>query len=141
MIGANVAECSPITTDYIWRCRDDGGKLIVADPRMTPITRNADLYLPLRPGTDLALLLGMLHVILRDGLEDREFIAAHTTGFEAVARTRRRGPRQRAARGHRRAARGHRAGGALDRARPTARWRCTPAASSTSEGGRELPGA
>ncbi len=39
----------------------------------------------MRPGTDLALFMGMLHVILRDGLEDREFIAAHTTGFEAVA--------------------------------------------------------
>ena len=49
-------------------------RLIVADPRMTPITRNADLYLPVRPGTDLALLLGMLHVILRDGLENRDFI-------------------------------------------------------------------
>src|SRR5437016_3491689 len=38
--GSNVAECSPITTDYVWRCRDRGGKLIVIDPRMTPITRN-----------------------------------------------------------------------------------------------------
>jgi assimilatory nitrate reductase catalytic subunit len=85
VIGANIGECAPITTDYIWRCRDNGGKLIVADPRMTPITRNADLYLPLRPGTDLALLMGMLHVILRDGLEDREFINQYTTGFEAVA--------------------------------------------------------
>ena len=74
VIGANIGDCAPITTDYIWRCRDKGGKLIVADPRMTPITRNADLYLPLRPGTDLALLMGMLHVILRDGLEDRDFI-------------------------------------------------------------------
>src|SRR6185436_12170233 len=83
--GSNVAECSPITTDYVWRCRDNGGKLIVADPRMTPITRNADLFLPLRPGTDLVLLMGMLHVVLRDGLEDRDFIAQHTTGFEAVA--------------------------------------------------------
>ena len=46
VIGANVGECAPITTDYIWRCRDNGGKLIVADPRMTPITRNADLYYP-----------------------------------------------------------------------------------------------
>src|SRR4051794_10626182 len=54
-IGANVGECAPITTDYIWRCRDNGGRLIVADPRMTPISRNADLFLPLRPGTDLAL--------------------------------------------------------------------------------------
>jgi assimilatory nitrate reductase catalytic subunit len=83
--GANVAECAPITTDYLWRMRDAGGKLIVIDPRMTPITRNADLYLPVRPGTDVALLMGMLHAVLRDGLEDREFIAEHTAGFEEVA--------------------------------------------------------
>ncbi|HEU0140833.1 MAG TPA: molybdopterin oxidoreductase family protein [Bryobacteraceae bacterium] len=82
--GANVAECAPITTNYIWQCRDNGGKLIVADPRLTPITRNADLYLPVRPGTDLALLLGMLHVIFRDGLAKREFLEQHTTGWEAV---------------------------------------------------------
>ena len=85
VIGANVGECAPITTDYIWRCRDNGGKLIVADPRMTPITRNADLYLPLRPGTDLALLMGILHVILNDGLEDLQFIEQYTIGFDAVA--------------------------------------------------------
>jgi assimilatory nitrate reductase catalytic subunit len=85
VIGANIADCAPITTQYIWRCRDAGGRLIVADPRMTPITRNADLYLPLRPGTDLALLMGLLHVVLRDGLEDRAFIEAHTVGFEPVA--------------------------------------------------------
>jgi assimilatory nitrate reductase catalytic subunit len=85
VIGANVAECAPITTDYIWRCLDRGGKLIVADPRATPITRKADLYLPVRPGTDSALLMAMLHVVLRDGLEDRAFIDAHTTGFDAVA--------------------------------------------------------
>jgi len=82
--GANVAECAPITTNYIWQCRDNGGKLIVADPRLTPITRNADLYLPVRPGTDLALLLGMLHVLFRDGLAKREFLEQHTTGWEAV---------------------------------------------------------
>jgi assimilatory nitrate reductase catalytic subunit len=70
--GANVAECAPITTDYIWRCRDGGGKLMVVDPRMTPICRNADVYLPVRPGTDLALYMGLLHVVLRDGLEKRE---------------------------------------------------------------------
>jgi assimilatory nitrate reductase catalytic subunit len=82
--GANIGECAPITTDYIWRCRDNGGKLIVADPRLTPITRNADLVLPLKPGTDLALLSAMLHVVIRDGLEDRKFIEEHTTGFDAV---------------------------------------------------------
>jgi len=83
--GANVAECAPITTDYLWRCRDAGGKLMVVDPRMTPICRNADLYLPVRPGTDLALYLGLLHVIVRDGLENRAFIAKQTTGFDVVA--------------------------------------------------------
>src|SRR5262249_40668328 len=81
-IGANIGECAPITTDYVWRARDNGAKLIVADPRMTPIARNASLFLPLRPGTDLALLMAMLHVIVRDGLTDPDFIRDHTTGFD-----------------------------------------------------------
>src|SRR5512146_2033185 len=82
VIGANIGECAPITTDYVWRARDNGAKLIVADPRFTPIARNADLFLPVRPGTDLALLMAMLHVVIRDGLTDDAFIAEHTTGFE-----------------------------------------------------------
>ena len=83
--GSNVAECFPITTDYLWRMRDNGGKLIIVDPRRTPISRNADLYLPVKPGMDVALFAGILHVVLREGLEDREFIAHHTTGFDEVA--------------------------------------------------------
>ena len=82
--GSNTAECAPITTQYLWQCRERGGRLIVVDPRMTPITRNADLFLPVRPGTDLALFLAMLHVIVRDGLVKQEYIDAHTTGFDAV---------------------------------------------------------
>jgi assimilatory nitrate reductase catalytic subunit len=85
VVGANIGECAPITTDYIWRARDNGAKLIVSDPRFTPIARNADLYLPVRPGTDLALLCGILHVIIRDRLTDDTFIAEHTTGFEKTA--------------------------------------------------------
>jgi assimilatory nitrate reductase catalytic subunit len=84
VIGANVAECAPVATSYLWQMRENGGKLIVADPRMTPITRNADLYLPLRPGTDLALLMGMLHVIVREGLVDNNFINEHTIGWDSV---------------------------------------------------------
>lgn len=84
VIGANIGECAPITTDYIWRCRDNGGRLIVADPRLTPVSRNADLFLPVRPGTDLALLNGMLHVVLQENLQDQKFIDEHTSGFEAV---------------------------------------------------------
>jgi assimilatory nitrate reductase catalytic subunit len=53
--GANIGECAPITTDYIWRAVDAGAKLIVVDPRLTPISRRAHLYLPVRPGTDIAL--------------------------------------------------------------------------------------
>ncbi len=84
VLGANVAECAPIATSYIWRMRDNGGRLVVVDPRMTPISRNADLYLPVRPGTDLALLLAMMHVIVRENLVDTEYLASHTTGWEAV---------------------------------------------------------
>jgi assimilatory nitrate reductase catalytic subunit len=87
IIGANIAECAPITTDYVWRAKDAGAILIVADPRATPISRKADLYLPVRPGTDLALLLAMLHVIVRDGLDRRDFLEAHTTGWDEVAET------------------------------------------------------
>ena len=83
--GANVGECAPITTDYLWRMRDAGGTLIVADPRLTPITRNADQFLPVRPGTDAALFAAMLHVVIREDLVRRAFVEDHTTGFEQVS--------------------------------------------------------
>jgi assimilatory nitrate reductase catalytic subunit len=83
--GSNTAECSPITTEYLWRMRDKGGRLIVMDPRMTPITRNADLYLPVRPGTDLAVFMAMLQVLIARNLVDRTFVEQHTTGFDELA--------------------------------------------------------
>ncbi len=82
--GANVAECAPITTDYIWRARDRGAKLIVVDPRITPLARTADLALPLKPGTDAALTNGILHLLDKWGLVDRDFVRDHTNGFEAA---------------------------------------------------------
>ena len=84
VLGSNVSECSPITTDYIWRARDRGARLIVVDPRLTPIARTADLYLPVRPGRDAALMNAILHAVVRLGGVDEDFIAQHTTGFEAV---------------------------------------------------------
>ncbi|MBP9896789.1 MAG: molybdopterin oxidoreductase family protein [Gemmatimonadales bacterium] len=83
--GSNVAECSPITTNYIWQAREMGAKVIVQDPRITPIARTCDLYLPVRPGRDAALFAGVLGLMIEQGWIDREFIAEHTTGFEAVA--------------------------------------------------------
>ena len=85
--GSNVSECSPITTDYIWRARDRGAKLIVVDPRLTPIARTADLYLPVRPGRDSALMNAILHAVIRLGGVDQDFVERHTTGFEDVRAT------------------------------------------------------
>jgi assimilatory nitrate reductase catalytic subunit len=82
VIGANVGECFPIVTSYLWQARDRGAKLIVADPRQTPIARTADIFLPLRPGTDSALLNAMLYVVITEGLVDEEFIRSRTTGWE-----------------------------------------------------------
>jgi assimilatory nitrate reductase catalytic subunit len=84
VLGSNVSECSPITTDYIWRARDRGARLVVVDPRLTPIARTADLYLPVRPGRDLALLNAILHEVAELGGVDHAFVAAHTSGFDAV---------------------------------------------------------
>lgn len=83
--GANVAECAPITTSYIWRARDRGAKLIVADPRVTPVARTADVFLGLRPGTDSALMGTILHVLVANDWLDHEFIREHTSGFGEAA--------------------------------------------------------
>ena len=82
--GANVAECAPITTYYLWQARENGAKLIVMDPRLTPIARNADLYIPVRSGGDIGVFNGMLHVMIERGWINREFISQHTTGWEQV---------------------------------------------------------
>lgn len=59
-----------------------GTKIVVIDPRFSETAEKADLYLPLRPGTDSALALGMANVIITEGLADEAFIARHTTGYE-----------------------------------------------------------
>jgi assimilatory nitrate reductase catalytic subunit len=83
--GSNVAECSPITTNYIWQAREIGARVIVQDPRITPLARTCDLYLPVRPGRDAALFAGVLGLMIEQGWIDRTFIAEHTVGFDAVA--------------------------------------------------------
>ena len=83
--GSNVAECSPITTNYLWQAREQGAKIIVQDPRITPVARTCDLYLPVKPGRDAALFAGVLNLMIEQGWIDREFIESTTVGFEAVA--------------------------------------------------------
>jgi predicted molibdopterin-dependent oxidoreductase YjgC len=77
-IGTNMTECHPVAATRIKRAVARGAKLIVADPRRIPLAEMADLYLPLRVGSDAALLLGMAHVIARDGLANEDFMAART---------------------------------------------------------------
>ncbi|MCC6442196.1 MAG: molybdopterin oxidoreductase family protein [Armatimonadetes bacterium] len=83
--GANVAECAPITTDYVWQSRENGAKIIVVDPRITPIARTCDLFLPVKPGRDIALFNGILHLMIENDWLDHKFIEEETVGFEAVA--------------------------------------------------------
>ncbi len=83
--GANVAECSPITTNYVWQARERGAKLIMQDPRITPIARTCDLYLPVKPGRDAAVFAGVLQLMIENGWIDRDFIEAQTVGFDHVA--------------------------------------------------------
>ncbi len=83
--GANIAECAPITTDYVWQAREHGAKIIVVDPRITPIARTCDLFLPIKPGRDVALFDGILHLMIENDWLDHAFIDNFTTGFDAVA--------------------------------------------------------
>jgi assimilatory nitrate reductase catalytic subunit len=83
--GANVAECFPILTSSIWQAREQGGRLIVVDPRITPIARTCDLFLPVKPGRDIALFNGILHLMIEHDWLDHDFIRAHTVHFERVA--------------------------------------------------------
>jgi anaerobic selenocysteine-containing dehydrogenase len=87
-LGSNAAECHPVLFQRAVKRRDSAAgrvRIIVVDPRRTETARAADLHLQLRPGTDIPLLLGLLHVLVWDGLVDRAFIDAHTSGWDAVA--------------------------------------------------------
>jgi assimilatory nitrate reductase catalytic subunit len=83
--GANVAECAPITTSYIWQARENGARIINVDPRITPLARTCDLILPIKPGRDAALFAGILHLMIEHDWLDHAFIRDHTTGFDQAA--------------------------------------------------------
>jgi len=80
--GSNVSETFPTLTHWIWQARDNGAKLIVVDPRLTPIARTADLHLPIRPGGDSALYGAILHQLVKHDWLDHDFINNYTSDFE-----------------------------------------------------------
>ena len=83
LIGANIADNHPIL------CRrleaNPGATLIVVDPRVTKTAMLADIHLPIRPRSDLALINGLLHIIIASGAIDRDYVDRHTSGFGALA--------------------------------------------------------
>ncbi|WP_246113400.1 molybdopterin-dependent oxidoreductase [Streptomyces montanus] len=84
VIGSNAADCHPILFLRMMDRVKAGAKLIVVDPRRTATADKADLFLQINPGTDLALLNGLLHLLHENGRTDPEFIAAHTERWEAM---------------------------------------------------------
>ena len=84
VIGANMADCHPILFLRMMDRVKAGAKLIVVDPRRSATADKANLFLPIAPGTDLALLNGLLHLLVKNGHTDPAFIAAFTEGWEAM---------------------------------------------------------
>ena len=82
IIGSNLAENHAVLSRWVHRARDAGATVIVADPRRTHTSWMADIFLPLKPGTDVALLNGLAHVIIKEALVNRSYIEKHTRGFE-----------------------------------------------------------
>ncbi len=81
-IGTNMTECHPVAATRLKKAIANGATMIVADPRKTRLAKLADLHLPIRVGSDVALLLAMAHVIERENLVDATFIADRTAGGE-----------------------------------------------------------
>ncbi|CAL9570663.1 molybdopterin oxidoreductase family protein [Streptomyces sp. Tu 3180] len=82
LVGSNPAETMPPSLRYFTELRENGGTLIVVDPRRTRTAEQADLHLAPRPGTDLALALGLLHLVVAEGRTDEAYIRERTTGWE-----------------------------------------------------------
>ncbi len=87
VIGSNTTEAHPVYGSRIKKAVRNGAKLIVADPRKIELVDYATVWLRQRPGTDVALLNGLLHVVIKENLIDEEFIKSRTTGFEEVKKT------------------------------------------------------
>src|SRR5205085_10836332 len=85
LLGSNTVEAHPVLSFWVKRAVRHGGKIILVDPRETDIARLAYLHLRPRPGTDLALVAGMLRVLLDENLVNRDFVDTRTDGYDDLA--------------------------------------------------------
>jgi len=84
MVGANSAVANPIGFKHFLQAKDRGAKLIVVDPIFTRSAAKADIYVRIRPGTDIAFAYGLLHVIFKNGWEDKDFIEHRTYAMDQI---------------------------------------------------------
>jgi assimilatory nitrate reductase catalytic subunit len=84
LVGSNLAETMPPAARHLDRLRERGGRVVVVDPRRTPTADRADLHLQPVPGTDLALALGVLHLLVAAAAVDEDYLAARTVGWPEV---------------------------------------------------------
>ena len=83
-LGSNAAEAHPVSMLHTIHARENGCKVIVADPRFTRTAAKADKYVRFRSGTDVPLIFGVLHVIFKNGWEDKEYIRQRVYGMDEV---------------------------------------------------------
>ena len=84
LIGSNITEAHPVAGTLVKQAVRKGCRLIVADPRRTGIAKEAESHLQLRVGSDIALLNAIMHVLIKEDLYDRHYVARHTLGFEEL---------------------------------------------------------
>ncbi|MFO7887845.1 MAG: formate dehydrogenase subunit alpha [Eubacteriales bacterium] len=82
--GSNTTETHPVLGAFIKQAKNKGAKLIVADPRTIPLAEKADIYLPITPGTNVALANGLMHVIIKEELQDLEYIKEKTEDYHKL---------------------------------------------------------
>jgi formate dehydrogenase major subunit len=82
--GSNMTEAHPVAATFLKNAVEGGAQLIVADPRRTKLAEFADIYVPIKVGSDVAFLNGLMHAIITENLYDQKYVESCCTGFEAM---------------------------------------------------------
>ncbi len=83
-IGTNMTEAHPVAATFLKNAVEKGAKLIVVDPRKQPLVEFSDIFAQIKVGSDIAFLNGIMHILIKEGLYDKDFVEQNTTGFEAL---------------------------------------------------------
>src|SRR5690349_23374153 len=84
-MGSNMAECHPVGFQWVIEAKERGGKVIHVDPRYTRTSAMADMHVPIRPGSDIAFLGGVINYILENGREFREYVRDYTNARAIIS--------------------------------------------------------